>query len=168
MKDDVLFDSDKCIWKRDFGYGSMSLKELDTYANIAYTFAGHFVGNYEHLSVEMNRLEKTFRLVIDRNYPDTDEYGWAFMLPGGYYQSGNVKWLDNFFGILNNEYGLAANNLRIPKYPTSSADGYYEWWETYKQIRNFKMDFIHEDLTNPCVAYRKILDLKRKYFKNWK
>lgn len=62
MKDDVLFDSDKCIWKRDFGYDSMSLKEFDEYANIAATFAGHFVGNYEHLSIEMNRLEKRFVL----------------------------------------------------------------------------------------------------------
>ena len=163
MKDDVLFDSDKCIWKRDFGYDSMSLKEFDEYANIAATFTGHFVGNYEHLSIEMNRLEKTFRLVVNRNYPGTDEYGWAFALHGGYYQSGNVKWLDNFFGILNNEYGLAANNLRIPKYPTNSADGYYEWYILARQFRNFRIDF--KDITNS--VYDKISNLRDKYFEHW-
>ena len=170
MKDDVLFDSDKCIWKRDFGYDSMSLKEFDEYANIAATFAGYFVGNYEHLSVDMNRLEKTFRLVVNRNYPGTDKYGWAFALYGrrdGYYKNGNVKWLDNFFGILNNEYGLAANKLRIPKYPTSSSDGYYEWWETYKQMRNFKMDFAYKDGKGFSEVWEKIYNLKRKYFENW-
>ena len=168
MKDNILFDSNKCIWKRDFGYDSMSLKEFDEYANIAATFIGHFIGEKENVSIEINRLKKKFRIIVRHNDMNDTEYGVSFCdLEAGYYKNGNVKWLDNFFGILNNEYGLAANNLRIPKYPTSSADGYYEWWKTYKQMRNFKMDFIHEDLINPCVAYRKILGLKRKYFENW-
>lgn len=32
----VLYDSDKCVWKRDFGYDSMSLKEFDEYDKITY------------------------------------------------------------------------------------------------------------------------------------
>lgn len=68
MKDDVLFDSDKCIWKRDFGYDSMSLKEFDEYANIAATFIGHFVDSgTENLSIDMNRLNKKFHLTVFSN-----------------------------------------------------------------------------------------------------
>lgn len=168
MKDDILFDSDKCIWKRDFGYDSMPLKEFDEYANIAATFIGHFIGKKENVSIEINRLKKKFRIIVRHNDMNDTEYGVSFCdLEAGYYKNGNVKWLDNFFGILNNEYGLAANNLRIPKYPTSSGDGYYEWWETYKQMRNFKMDFAYKEGKGFSEVWEKIYNLKRKYFENW-
>lgn len=159
MKDDVLFDSDKCIWKRDFGYDFLSIKEFDEYANIAATFVGHFVDSgTENLSIDMNRLNKKFHLTVFSNSFISRLYA-----EGECYQNGNIKWIDNFFGILNNEFGLAANNLRIPKFPTSSGDGYYEWYILARQFRNFIIDF--KDNLN--VIYDKISNLRDKYFEYW-
>lgn len=158
---EILFDSNKCIWQRDFGYDSMSLSEFDEYVGMAAMFIGHFVDSKtENLSIDMNRLNKTFRMMVFRLIDNkTPVYNREL-----YYQNKNVKWMDNFFGVLNNEYGLAANNLRIPKYPTSSADGYYQWWVLYKQFRNFKMDFEHQGFNDILVTYQKIVNLKDKYF----
>ena len=161
MKDDVLFDSDKCIWKRDFGYDSMSLKEFDEYANIAATFAGHLIGNYEHLSVEMNRLKKTFHISIFFDAKGRDDTFVTKLCGYESYESGNIRFIDDFFGILNNEYGLAANNLRIPKYPTLT-DGNYSWHELYSEMRNFIIDFKYHN-----TIYDKIRDLYKKYFAGW-
>lgn len=160
----ILFDSDKCFWKRDFGYDSMSLKEFDEYVEIAATFISHFVEKHESLSIETNRLKKSFRIIVRHNDND-EQYDAAFCdLQAEYYKNGNVKWIDNFFGILNNEYGLAANNLRIPKFPTSSGDLYYQWWRLARHFRDFRIDFKNGIRNN---AYEKINELKNKYFEWW-
>lgn len=161
----VIYDSDKCIWKRDFGYDFLSIKEFDEYASIAVTFIGYFIGKHESMSVEVNRIERKFRIIVEY-IGEGSIYDCAFAAyPSGYCKNGNVKWIDNFFGILNNEYGLAANNLKIPDYPTSSPDEIHEWWKLYSQLRNFKIDFkASKDFP---TAYDKIVGLKSKYFSWW-
>ena len=160
----VIYDSDKCIWKRDFGYDSLSLKEFDKYASIAVTFVGYFIVKYESISVEVNRIERKFRIIVEHNdASNLCDYGFSSF--EGYYENGNIKWIDNFFGVLNNEYGLAANNLRIPDYPICSADGIHEWWKLYSQLRDFKLDFkVSKDFQ---AVYGKIVGLKDKYFGWW-
>ena len=161
----VIYDSDKCIWKRDFGYDSLSMKEFDEYASIAVAFVGYFIVKYENISVEVNRIERKFRIIVEHNdASNICDYGFSDF--EGYYKNGNIKWIDNFFGILNNEYGLAANNLRIPGYPTNSADGIYEWWKLYSQLRDFKIDFSASK--NFPTIYDKIVELKNKYFSWWR
>ena len=160
----ILYDSNKCIWKRDFGYDSMSLKEFDEYASIAVGFVGHFVVEYESISVEVNRIERKFRIIVEHvGKNNIYDYGFGG-LDSDYYENGNIKWMDNFFGILNNEYGLAANNLRIPQFPTSNGDQYYEWWILARQFRDFKIGF--EAGTDNGI-YDKINKLRDKYFTHW-
>lgn len=162
----VIYDSDKCIWKRDFGYDSLSIKEFDEYANIATVFIGYFIKNFEPIFVKANRIRRSFRIIIGQNEAsDSDIYDYSSSDFEGYYKNGNIKWIDNFFGILNNEYGLAANNLRIPVYSTCSADGIHEWWKLYNQLRDFKIDFsVSKDFP---TMYDKIVLLKDKYFRWW-
>ncbi len=162
----VIYDSDKCIWKRDFGYDSLSIKEFNEYASIAVAFIGYFIKNFEPIFVEANRIRRSFRIIIGQNYAsDSDIYDYSSSDFEGYYKNGNIKWIDNFFGILNNEYGLATNNLRIPCYPTSSTDEIYDWWRLYNQLRNFKIDFkASKDFQ---AVYGKIVGLKDKYFGWW-
>ena len=161
----VIYDSDKCIWKRDFEYDSLSMKEFDEYANIAATFVGYFIGKHDSISVEVNRIERKFRIIVE-HIDKNSIYDYSISdFNAGYYKNGNMKWIDNFFGILNNEYGLAANNLRIPSYPTNSADTIYDWWKLYSQLRNFKIDF--KISKNFPTVYDKIVCLKDKYFRWW-
>lgn len=161
----VLYDSDKCIWKRDFGYDWLSIKEFDEYASIVVGFVGHFIVEYESISVEVNRIERKFRIIVE-HVDENNIYDYGFGgLDSDYYKNGNIKWIDDFFGILNNEYGLAANNLRIPSYPTTSADRIHDWWKLYSQLRDFKLDSsASKELS---TAYDKIVLLKDKYFSWW-
>lgn len=164
----VIYDSNKCIWKRDFGYDLLSIKELDEYASIATVFIKYFIKNFESISIEVNRIRKSFRIIIGRN--DTSDsylYDYSSSDFKRYYENGNIKWIDDFFGILNNEYGLAANNLRIPNYPTDSAAGFSEWWRLYSQLRNFKIDFKVSNFLKYSTVYDKIVCLKDKYFRWW-
>ena len=161
---EILFDSNKCFWQRDFGYDSMSLKEFNEYAELAATFIGHFVEEHESIVVDIDRLRRKFRIIVKHNDMNDDEYDAAFCdLQAEYYKNGNVKWIDNFFGILNNEYGLAANNLRIPKFPTSSGDLYYQWWRLARHFRDFRID----SKENLNVVCDKITQLRDKYFTFW-
>lgn len=158
----VIYDSDKYTWKRDFGYDSLPLKEFDEYASIAVTFIGYFIVKYESISVEVNRIERKFRIIVehvDKN--NIYDYGFGG-LDSDYYENDNIKWIDYFFGVLNNEYGLAANNLRIPDYPLDSAYGIYDWWRLYKQLLNFTLGF--NAFKDFSTAYDKIVSLKDKYF----
>ena len=70
---EILFDSNKCIWQRDFGYDSMSLKEFNEYAELAATFIGHFVEEHESIVVDIDRLRRKFRIIVKHNDMNDDE-----------------------------------------------------------------------------------------------
>ena len=83
----VIFDTDRCIWKRDFGYDSLSIKEFDEYASVAITFVGYFIVKYENISVEVNRIERKFRIIVEHNdASNICDYGFSDF--EGYYKNG--------------------------------------------------------------------------------
>lgn len=154
---EILFDSDRILRKPSFSYDKLEIDKLDEYAYIFSSFIKILLSQRLKQTlrdldyvIEINRVDKIFRALIikDNDVP-------VHELISTHYQNNNIKIVENFQYILNDHFGLSNFDLRIPLYPTSSADGYYQWY----LLKNV-MDYMR-------IINEKISDLYREYFGNW-
>jgi len=103
----IVFDTDKCFYRKNIDYGLLPIEDLELYAKMFYEYATH--GGFEHgtesVNVDLNRIEKSFRLVMDDS-SEPKELRWFSI-----YKNGNLKTLECMFHFLNGIFG-EKNNLK--------------------------------------------------------
>lgn len=112
----TLYDSDKILHRPDFGYSSLSPKEMQDYADIMWiAYLSYFCKNsdfnpkcLECVDIELNRLHGHFRMAVNGNSKLIDQE--MFMEPEEkyFYSNGNYKFLENIQFILNLYFKLGA------------------------------------------------------------
>ena len=97
----IVFDSDKCFLRSTIDYSLLSIEDLDLYAKIFYDYATNpgFQHKTESVKMELNRIHKSFRLVMDDSSPP-HELKWFSI-----YKNGNLKTLECLFHFLNFTFG---------------------------------------------------------------
>jgi len=158
----TIFDSDNLNFMPESKLSSLDFDKFDRYTGMAYSFIGSFFKYYGMITMDLNRIEKRFHLTVDDN-------GLSEVVTASYinknrkYPNGNVKWMENFFYLLNDEFGLSSRDLRIPNYPTSSADGYFEWYI----LKSYLDTYFHRFLDSSPRDVHPIMEMTKKYFKGW-
>ena len=103
----IVFDTDKCFYRKNIDYGLLPIEDLELYAKMFYEYAAHynfFNHGTESVNVDLNRIEKSFRLVMDDN-SGPEDLRWFSI-----YKNGNLKTLECVFHFLNVVFG-EKNNL---------------------------------------------------------
>lgn len=157
----TIFDSDNLNFMPESKLESLDFDKFDRYAGMAYSFIGAFSKYYGLVAMDLNRIEKRFHLTVDDSGPFEGVIKASSI--NNKYPNGNVKWMENFFYLLNGEFGLSSRDLRIPNYPTSSADGYFEWYDLKSRLDTYFRRFLD---SSPRDVHP-IMEMTKKYFKGW-
>ena len=103
----IVFDTDKCFYRKNIDYRLLSIEDLEQYAKMFYEYSTHCGFNHEmeQVRIYLNRIKKTFRLVMDDS-SKPKELRWFSI-----YKNGNLKTLECMFHFLNGVFG-EKNNLK--------------------------------------------------------
>ncbi len=113
----VIFDTDKCFHRKDIDYGLLSIEDLELYAKMFHEYATQCGFNHgtESVNVDLNRIKKTFKLVMDDSSEPKDLRWFSI------YKNGNLKTLECVFHFLNGVFG-EKNNLESWIYMSNEID----------------------------------------------
>lgn len=136
----VVFDTDKCFYRKNIDYRLLPIEDLELYAKMFYEYATQcgFEHGTESVNVDLNRINKTFRLVMDDSSEPKDLRWFSI------YKNGNLKTLECMFHFLNGVFG-EKNSLKSWIYmpyeiDSDGIDAMYnkEWLEWYNLLDLYK------------------------------
>ena len=123
----IVFDTDKCFSRKNIDYGLLSIEDLEQYAKIFYEYATQrgFEHGTEQVRIDLNRIKKSFRLVMEDS-SELRDLQWFSI-----YENGNLKTLECMFHFLNGAFG-EKNNLKSWIYmpdeiDRDGIDAMYNW-----------------------------------------
>lgn len=137
----IVFDTDKCFYRKNIDYGLLPIDDLELYAKIFYEYATQcsFKHGTESVNVDLNRINKTFRLIMDDS--SEPKYVRWFSI----YKNGNLKTLECVFHFLNGVFG-EKNNLKSWIYMPDEIDSdginalyNKDWLEWYNLLDFYKV-----------------------------
>ena len=101
----IIFDTDKCFYRKNIDYRLLSIEDLEQYAKMFHEYATQCGFNHgtESVNVDLNRIKKTFRLVMDDS-SEPKNLQWFSI-----YKNGNLKTLECMFHFLNGAFGEKDN-----------------------------------------------------------
>lgn len=146
----IIFDTDKCFHRKNIDYGLLPIEDLERYAKMFHEYATQcgFKHGTENVNVDLNRIKKTFRLVMD------DSSGPEYLQWVSIYKNGNLKTLECIFHFLNGAFGKK-NNLKSWIYmpdeiDRDGIDAMYNWlW-----IKEYNLFDLYKSFARNCNPFK--------------